>query len=110
MAALVGLWLVSVLVFVLPARDPESVVAWSIVAIVALASVMVAVAFLVRPAAAIRLGLGLVGAVELMTGVVLVGAWVSTPADTSGEAYILLVGVALALHAGAAIDASLRSG
>lgn len=75
-AALVGLWLVSVLVFVLPSRDPDNVILWAIVTAVDLAAVAAAVAFLVRPATAIRMGLGAVGAVELVTGVVLVGAWV----------------------------------
>ncbi len=61
MAALVGLWLVSVMVFVLPVRDPDNVVVWAIVTAVDLAAVAAAVAFLVRPADPIRLGLGVVG-------------------------------------------------
>ena len=97
---LVGLWLVAVTTFVLPARDPAHVVLWRGVALggFAFAAVTLPGAQWVSRRSWSSAGVALLALVALGWGV-----WLLTATARSGEGYLLVMGVVFATHGGLAL-------
>lgn len=107
--ALVGLWLVWVVATVLPARDPAEVPIWAAVAVLGLTAAVAGAAFVRWPTPLSRLALLAAGVMTTAVGVALAATWIATPPGVTGEAYVLLVGVSLAVHGLVGAASSLTS-
>lgn len=90
------MWLVTVVVLVLPSRDPGSLGSWAGITGAVLAYTLLSGAFLVSSRRIVRAAVQVASGAVLALGVVLAGAWLATPARVTGEAYLLLIGLALA--------------
>lgn len=95
--ALVAGWLAFVIVAVLPARDPDRIAAWSLVAAFLLALAALSVALVRMPRAAV---LTVLTGVAALASVVLGAAFIVAmlKATASFEGYIVLIGLVCVAH------------
>jgi hypothetical protein len=96
--ALVAAWLTYVIVAVVPARSPASLPAWVAVDLIAVALVVVGVAWLVRPGPVLTAAVRLLGLAAALVGAWLAASWIGTPAGADSDGYVLLIGGWLLVH------------
>ena len=96
--ALIAAWLAVVLVAVLPDRSPASIPIWIAVWALALTVVVVGVAWLARPRAALAWALRVLGIATAGVGGWLAATWLLTPPGQEGEGYVLFIGGWLLAH------------
>lgn len=102
--AATAIWLVSVVLFVLPSRDPGNVQVWAGVALAAGILVGLSIAATRQrdgagvASLAVLASLGLVSAVALAFGMLVVVSFVTTVAAGASEDYLVVVGAILAVH------------
>ena len=102
--AAIALWLLSVVLFVLPSRDPGHVLVWAVVAVVSALLVALSIAATrggdhrTRPSLAVLGGLSLTSLAALAFGLLVVVSSLTTVPAGDSEDYLVVVGLILAVH------------
>ena len=94
-------WLATVVVLVLPARDPDHVGLWTLVALGATGLALlsfVASSGRGRPSPAPAVGLAVLGVASLVFGLFVIGSSMSDALTADPEGYLVVIGLLLAVH------------